>query len=283
MIYCQMKITNIYFFILVVILTPLWGTSQIAANRVQLDEVQHLVKYNLTYQPDSTNNYHIREEPMILLIGKHYSRFLSYHKHLLFDSLMLHKSEDAVMAMMLDPGQRIRVGIYYEIYKNHIESNVLFRGSVGIDHFQYYEPIDLFAWEIHPDTKTKSGLHLQKATTTFGGRDWEAWFTFEIPINEGPYKFNGLPGLIIDIKDTRNHYVFEMISFEKHFGNGIIELSQDFVFIETTKRNFFKTQNIFYNDISRGFGESLIMDPVDQEEFIKRGRRRNNPLELTID
>lgn len=40
----------------------------------------------------------------------------------------------------------------------------------------------------------------QKATAKYGGRKWTAWFCQEIPIPNGPYKFGGLPGLIVKSK-----------------------------------------------------------------------------------
>lgn len=49
----------------------------------------------------------------------------------------------------------------------------------------------------------------QKATTIFLGRTYEAWFTSEIPINNGPWKFGNLPGQILQVSDTQKHYVFE--------------------------------------------------------------------------
>ncbi len=65
-------------------------------------------------------------------------------------------------------------------------------------------------WEIHPDTKKVKNYTVQKAITTFGGRKWTAWFTNEIPIMEGPYKFRGLPGLIVEIEDEKKHFVFSL-------------------------------------------------------------------------
>ena len=43
-----------------------------------------------------------------------------------------------------------------------------------------------------------------------------AWFTSEIPISEGPWKFHGLPGLIVKLHDTKRHYEFELVSFKKN-------------------------------------------------------------------
>lgn len=65
-------------------------------------------------------------------------------------------------------------------------------------------------WEILPDTKKVKNYTVQKAITTFGGRKWTAWFTNEIPIMEGPYKFRGLPGLIVEIEDEKRHFVFSL-------------------------------------------------------------------------
>ncbi|MEG1650143.1 MAG: GLPGLI family protein, partial [Rikenellaceae bacterium] len=47
------------------------------------------------------------------------------------------------------------------------------------------------------------------------GREYEAWFTTEIPISEGPWKFYGLPGLIAKLHDKQKHYSFELIGFQK--------------------------------------------------------------------
>ncbi|MGR3854524.1 GLPGLI family protein [Chryseobacterium indologenes] len=70
-------------------------------------------------------------------------------------------------------------------------------------------------WEISDSTKTFEGYKVQKALTEFGGRSWVAWFTKDIPIPYGPYKFNGLPGLIMELYDTRRDYHFKVIKSEK--------------------------------------------------------------------
>src|SRR5699024_4144518 len=54
----------------------------------------------------------------------------------------------------------------------------------------------------------------QKAITRFGGRTYEAWFTLEVPINDGPYIFKGLPGIILELADTDGDYVFNVTSLK---------------------------------------------------------------------
>lgn len=69
-------------------------------------------------------------------------------------------------------------------------------------------------WNIQTDTLTVLGYLCQKATTSFRGRMYEAWFTSDIPVNDGPWKLYGLPGLILKANDTENLFLFEIIGLE---------------------------------------------------------------------
>lgn len=51
-----------------------------------------------------------------------------------------------------------------------------------------------------------------KATTKYAGREYTAWYTLDVPISYGPYKFFGLPGLIIKIEESTGMYIWEMYS-----------------------------------------------------------------------
>ena len=64
------------------------------------------------------------------------------------------------------------------------------------------------------DTTTVIGYLCQKATCYFRGRNYTAWFTTDIPISNGPWKFGGLPGLILKIYDNDKLYTFECIKIE---------------------------------------------------------------------
>ena len=61
-----------------------------------------------------------------------------------------------------------------------------------------------------------------QAKIASGGRNWVAWYSAEIPFADGPYKFNGLPGLIFEITDTENNYSFKLVQILKSNKNIIL-------------------------------------------------------------
>lgn len=87
--------------------------------------------------------------------------------------------------------------------------------NIAYDDLYRLQSKDQFNWEITKEEKNEKGYQLQKAVTNFGGRKWTAWFTQNIPIPEGPYKFSGLPGLIVEIYDSQNHYHYELTKVTK--------------------------------------------------------------------
>lgn len=70
-------------------------------------------------------------------------------------------------------------------------------------------------WTLQSDTATFLGYPCQRATCHWRGRDYIAWFAPDIPIRRGPWKFGGLPGLIMKIHDVDSLYVFEAVAIEK--------------------------------------------------------------------
>lgn len=69
-------------------------------------------------------------------------------------------------------------------------------------------------WEIEAEKKVILGYDCYLATTSFGGRRWNAWFAPSVPIPDGPYKFHGLPGLILGLRSDDGDYDFTSISIE---------------------------------------------------------------------
>ncbi len=61
-------------------------------------------------------------------------------------------------------------------------------------------------WNLHNETKKIGNFRCQKATITFRGRHYTAWFTNEIPVRYGPWKFQGLSGLILEVYDDNDFF-----------------------------------------------------------------------------
>ena len=98
---------------------------------------------------------------------------------------------------------------------------------------------DKMNWKIESETKKVDHYILQKATTNFGNRKWVAWFNSSIPFQQGPYKFQGLPGLIFELEDENKAFVYKLIKsqnlpkqydttnfLETHYGNKPISITQ---------------------------------------------------------
>lgn len=76
---------------------------------------------------------------------------------------------------------------------------------------EYPEEKSIFEWQLKPGVKNVAGYDCERAECVFRGRRWTAWFTREIPFSEGPWKFVGLPGTILQIEDDNSHYSFTCI------------------------------------------------------------------------
>lgn len=74
----------------------------------------------------------------------------------------------------------------------------------------YYVQDEIFhpEWNLHKEQKEIAGFVCQKATTHYRGREYQVWFAPEIPVNFGPWKLNGLPGLILEARDQTGQIEF---------------------------------------------------------------------------
>ena len=108
-------------------------------------------------------------------------------------------------------------GVSEQIFKNRKAGNItLFnQGNNSLsERYKGNDPVGALDWTISSDTASFLDYQCQKATLKFRGRNYEAWFAPQIPVNDGPWKFFGLPGLILKVKDTENQFDFECIGLE---------------------------------------------------------------------
>ncbi len=133
------------------------------------------------------------------------------------------------------------------IYKNSAKNEIVVTDKVVTDKFFYYDSMKLFTWQIAADTQTVEGYSCQKAECNFRGRDYTAWFTYQIPISSGPLKFGGLPGLICKLYDNTKSFTFSLISFEKATVKDLIVIDTT-GFQKTTRKKLYMMRKAFFEN-----------------------------------
>lgn len=100
------------------------------------------------------------------------------------------------------------------VLKRLLGSDENFNYAILFDSYLRYSTKDKMIWNIKPDTKSIKNLKFQKATIQFGGRNWDAWFLLDNDFSEGPYKFHGLPGIISELNDSENNFIFTLLKMQ---------------------------------------------------------------------
>jgi len=153
--------------------------------------------------PDSTNLKNVEKEIMVLNMGNDKSEFYSFERYK-SDSTMNADSKKGIRSMPFNKKMN-RDRVVRDINTQKIE----FITPLPPYRYSVSQNIDL-KWNILAEFNNILGYDVQKATTEFGGRKWIAWFAKEIPVQSGPYKFFGLPGLILKIEDVHKSHIFEL-------------------------------------------------------------------------
>ncbi len=184
--------------------------SRIIDKATPVDTARYKVTYSLKYKfhPDQRDAYN---DTRIVQIGKHsvkdYSDIINH-----FDSLATEQVRRGADSYSNVSGNPWPLEIIRPIRGN--KADLKYRLSWSA--FDYSDSVPSLEW-IFSDEATDSimGYDCRKATVEFAGRSYTAWFTPEIPLPFGPYKFGGLPGLILKIEDAERQFVWEAVGFER--------------------------------------------------------------------
>jgi len=245
----------------------------------EIEPTQLIVTYSLKFQQDSTNPNFIRQEDMLLFLGKKVSEFVSKDSYR-YDTIMRNvESESEFRGLIADQSNPLPLSRFtVRIFKNYPKGKLTCIEHIIEGTFKYEENLNLFKWKLTGDMASLYGYKVQKAITEFGGRNWIAWFAPDLPFNDGPYKFSGLPGLIVKLSDSRNHYVFEFSSINKPNKQLMIDyVEKDF--IESTKYNFFRAKDAFREDIINR-AKTAGLSAELQQTAAQNMAKMNNPIEL---
>ena len=238
--------------------------------------------YELRYKPDLTGNSLTKKIFILDVLGK----------ESVFRSEQERRSDSLKQRTGFGTGQSViysdQIYIQKDLTRNRIIKSVT-TPFIKEDYFiTISEPLE---WNIVSEKQKIGEYDTQKATVYYGGRNWTAWFTSHIPIQEGPYIFHGLPGLIVKISDEKAEYDFNLISTRNSSNTSLFILKKG---REITWDNLKKLQLDYYTDPSapiKSTGARIkIVDPKGNEikmdtrnisqNIKKRIRDQNNSIEL---
>lgn len=176
----------------------------------------------------------------ILEVGHNFSKYSSYGAYWV-DSIIKNQYPNGITnasySNLTKTAGRTKTWSLECMIKNLTDKSIKSYDKVFIDRYVYEEPVPEIQWGLIDEMQEICGYICHKATCSFRGRNWTAWYSEQIPIDNGPWKFGNLPGLILKIEDDDCEHIFEAISIRN--SNSDFGLTQ-YHYIKTTREKFNK-------------------------------------------
>ena len=189
--------------------------------------------YSLVFKPDSTQNK-TTDNIVTLYLNGNQSIFQD-DKKAKIDSIIASQKFTQLSSLPLFKTNHV-------IYKDLKKSLITYSEVIDYVNFGYNESIKDLKWKLYKGKKIILNYSCQEAKINFYGRNYTAWYTPELPVNDGPYKFSGLPGLIMEIYDDDDNFHYSAIAITKKTVD--ILYDTNFNIIERKKLRDSKINNI---------------------------------------
>ena len=178
----------------IVLLIFILGWNFINAQEQKVLKLEYVSKNFLDFDVEGIDNLFIFENnsKTLYIVGEKYD----------VKSTSKKTAADIVLKMSYKTGDE-----YY--FQDKVTDSLFFKDIVIQDIFYVKEKLPQFKWMLVEEYREIENKKLQKATTSFRGRNYTAWCDLENPINQGPWKFNNLPGLAYSIIDETPNFYFE--------------------------------------------------------------------------
>jgi len=190
----------------------------------------------------------------ILEIGRDFSKFSNYGGYRVDSILKADYPKGITVNEYFKLTRTNKASSAASVIKDFKSGIVRSYDKVYIDYYVYEEPLADIQWTLGSETKTICGYSCSKATASFRGRNWVAWYC-DLPFDNGPWKFGNLPGLILRVEDENKEHIFEAISIRKsNTGFGL------------KKINYRKASREKFNEASAEYhlhpGDFVIATPI---------------------
>lgn len=246
------------------------------------NDIYETARYRVYYQylkrdcPDCEQ----KEGYTILNLGDRYGNFLDYSAYRI-DSLYRDAAEKQLTyteilgtIMMIGKSKVFDEHILFD----YLENSVTTQKNIGLDYYQFEETLPIIDWNFAEGDSIISGFVCKKATASFRGRDYVAWYAEDLPLTFGPYKFTGLPGLIFTLYDTNGDHIFTIVGLEVEKYKDPIFLKEKRLYQTTTRKEAWVMLKNFKADPVRGLQNSRIR--IKDEDMAKIKPHPFNPIEL---
>ena len=185
--------------------------SELLENGTVVDTAKYEATYTLRFK-DPPADKDFKDDTRILQIGRRHVKdfsYIIYH----YDSLateQIRQGADSHSNISGNPWP-------LEILRNERNRTAETKYRLPMQSTLHYkDSLPCLDWKFDAlQSETILGYECRKATVDFAGRTYSVWFALELPLPYGPYKFGGLPGLILRIQDAKGQFIWECVGLEK--------------------------------------------------------------------
>lgn len=219
------------------------------------------------YDYDADNGIQ-NESDEILQLGRKYMTYLPYGQYKV-DSILKSMDKKAVDEMS------------YTHYNNNIlvenrwdgrdrmeldlRSRLLKEVRTGGARVNFSEQMPVLEWQQLPGEAEILGYKCKKAKCDFRGREWTVWYCPDIQVPYGPWKLNGLPGLILVANDKTNDHRFIAIGLRTK--PTPMYTTREFENTKKVKReDYYRSFKEYCYSFCKGSWDAYYEDPVNNDK-----------------
>lgn len=140
---------------------------------------------------------------MVLYTGGTVSQYMSRKRYMVDSTKRANPGIDSKSLPKIMAAEPFEI-----IYKNFQNHDLIFMDRMGAARYKIEEPFISFDWVLLDQQKEIGGYVVKSASCTFRGRNYIAWYAPDIPVADGPWKFSGLPGLVMEVYDDKYEYYY---------------------------------------------------------------------------
>lgn len=224
------------------------------------------VKYETKHLKDTSKKFYSTDY-IDLHIGKNFSKYYNFQLQQIEDNPNTVKKEIPLSSYD---------NAYYHYYG---EKRLVTEQTLALTKYLMELEYPIIKWTILHEEKNILGFNCQLATGYFKGRNYNAWFCSELNFNAGPWKFSGLPGVILEIEDFKREVSFKAVEIQD-ISQKDLQLTFSKKVIKTTLKEYLKVVDAYMENplafLENGGQVKLINPPT-----VKKIKKINNPIELS--